>query len=291
MQATLIYPHQIHTLFIRVSEPIETKNQHAFFKYHIEKNQFEYTFDLKLFFFYMPSCKHYFIAFFSAPCKNCIIEPQVLQAFFIPKHQKQNAYTLFIAEHFFALFYKENLCYFKAIHQDVKEDQIVHFIEKSCHLSINQTVLLTKEHLNELTHNYINNINSFKPIIFKTNPALKKSKRLACVCLSLIMLAAAIFYSSSYIKQHQKKQIKLITMIPKKPSTSNTLVSVMLKLNALNLTFKSLHIANKKFSLTLLHPQKDILIDFVEHHRASIKRLNFNEKEALYELVAFFKLH
>jgi hypothetical protein len=290
MSNQLIATADIHTLFIAVSEPIETKNQEHFFKYHIEKNGLSYTPNLKLYSYYLPNCQHYFLAFFSSDCKTSIIEPQVLQMLVGSKTKASTNYTLFICNTFFALFHHRHLCFFKTINQTVQEEHIVHFLQKSCQITIDTIEHITQERFLELQDKYTNHLKNNKAFLFKNHHRLTKTKYLFLCTITLIVFSIATVYFTSYLKEKNALKVELVTLIPQKNSLSHEVVKLLSKLEKQQFIFRSFQFLHNSMTLTILHQHQKELIDFVQQNSAVIKRLDFSEQEGLYELVAFIKL-
>lgn len=280
----------IDTFLIEVSEPISSTLLHEFIFFKLDENAINIEASSRVFVSYLRECQKYFIAHFHATHDDFYIEPQTLKAYFTALNDDKKQTFLFILEHYFALYSNEELLFFKEIKQKVSCLEITNFIEKTLHITIDNSIELSKNDLVLLQEKFKNNFENLKKLRLLKNNQYKEIKKFVAV-----LILALLFVLGAFLYEHQtnsslKMKPKEVILYPKKELLSYKLALVIEQINTYALTLVSMDLNNEWLVLSLQHSDKMKLIEFLTVYKCEVKTLQYNEKENLYELSATFKL-
>lgn len=278
----------IDTFLVEVNEPIVGAHLNEFIFFKLDENSVTADASSRVFVSYLHQCKRYFIAHFKAN-NNAFIEPQILKAYFNHSFEIKNQTTLFIIDNYFALYFNNELLFFKEIKQKVTRLDITNFIEKTLQFTIDNCIELTNAEYILLENEFKNNFEHLKKLpLLKNNQYKEIKKFFTVVSFALALIVMAFLYENNGESSLKTEPNEVITY-PKKELLTYKLALVIEQINQYDLTLVSLDLNSDWLVLSLQHEDKTKLIEFLTVYKCDVKTLQYNEKERVYELGATFK--
>lgn len=285
-QVEIIQVVDILTFSSKVTEKINQKYLKTFFRNILNTENIIVNSKSVIFYNFFNTINEYEIYYFESLSKNIILEPFVLENYYLDGSSfNKNSYDLFVTDNFFALYQNKILQTFRII-KDEQLDDIKIYLEEKYKIKLSKTIFIDNEKLRE-----------FKSITIKKNDYKKYKNRFVSfsnesrfyIFLTFILISIILFYIYENMKFEIKESAKKseIKVFKDKTFLMVRVESLFKYLKLYEITLDNFHFKNKTILINVDYKNKNTLFDFINgfqnKKRININSISFDEENKLFK--------
>jgi hypothetical protein len=272
--------NELSTLSIIVSEQIESKNLHNFLRTSIKNHNLTTLKDSSYSFFYNPKNFTYEIIVYETLSTNTIAEPFVFMHSFISDDDR---IKVLLCDNYFIIIQNNKLLILKKVNKIIKEE---------ISLYIEQVYKINDFEIIEMKSDFYSKIKVKEGDIKMDSvyPLYNKKSFYIFILFTVMMflgLVISLYISSVKFNHNVIKSVnaKTIPIIDYSYSLTHVVIlfnSITLK----NIQLKKVIYFNNQFQTTLLHKNKEYLLEFINTYKKNIylKSLKYDAINDIYSL-------
>lgn len=265
-----------------------------FFKYLITQLKLQNIYILNSTYLYSSFNEEksfYKVIILNSPSDKFIFEPLILKAYYYNHPQKSLKVDVFICDTFFAVFNNKKLFSFKKFKLDnpPSNEDIKLFISQSYSWKVTNIINISKDKFEQLKLEYTNKDKYSKE--FNSSKDSKKVKSLSLFTLFVFSIFS-YFIFLDILNLHEKSKITVKNSSTSKPKiyknkSYENMMSILSDIKSYDIKVESLSYLKNSYSLDLNHPNKEVLLKFVNNSKVkntTILSLVLDQTKAQYSL-------
>ncbi len=289
---TFIDTVEIKTIQVFVTEEINPRFMTDFIKTTLETNNISITKDIKVWSSFFEDINLYEIYIINSDKQSIDIFPNIFSIYY--KDNIQSTFDLFIVDNLFVVYKDMEIYCFKSIDNSTAED-IKKYIEQLYNIKIDNTFTYNNEEFLCLTNNYLEYKDDQKKLVFYSldkNWIYKYFIYYTIGCLAVFSYLLYDNYNQKLVNTNQKflklqRKYQLLQKPPKSyKKATPQLINLFKYIKLENILVENIEYKNKQVKLTMMHQDKDRLLNFITIYSGDIKidKIVFINDENLYKM-------